>query len=97
MKNHITVFKTAAFNHSAISIKLYLAKVKVLCTNQKKKRKGLKFKTNSETGSKIFKILEGYKPKKKIIRTNGKVIENSRLDKSLKTKIWNGNKKEIRL
>lgn len=42
---------------------------------------------NRETGSRIFKIQEGYKPKKKIITTNGNVIENSRLDKSLKTKI----------
>lgn len=41
----------------------------------------------SEIGSKIFKIHEGYKPKKKIITINGIVTKNSRFDKSLKTKI----------
>ena len=51
----------------------------------------------SEIGSKIFKIHEGYKPKKKIITINGIVTKNSRFDKSLKTKIWKGNKNEIRL
>ena len=50
-----------------------------------------------EIGSKIFKIQEGYKPKKKIITIKGIVTKNSRLDKSLKTNTWNGNRNEILL
>jgi hypothetical protein len=49
-------------------------------------KKGLKFKINKDTGSRISRTKNGNNPKTNIIIMNGIVIKNSRRDKSLKTK-----------
>jgi len=40
---------------------------------------------------------DGYKPKKKIIKINGNTTKNSRRERSLKTKMWNGRRNETLL